>query len=247
MQMSDVKVNEGLLVIDKSPGPTSFDVVREVRRIAGGEKVGHSGSLDPFASGVLVLMLGRATRLSQVLTETDKVYRARVLLGTATDTMDLTGQVTGTEPVPSLCSQDIERVLRGLEGTWEQVPPVYSAKKVNGVRLYKLARQDIRIKLAPIPVKLHQLKLLAFESPFIDLQVHCSKGTYVRSLAGEIGQRLGTVAHLYELRRLACGPFSIDESVTLADLKNNAPDCLKKGYGNYLRYLRGQGRALELQ
>ncbi len=229
---------EGLLVIDKTPGPTSFDIVREVRRLAGGEKVGHTGSLDPFATGVLVLLLGRATRLSQSILDADKVYRARLELGSNTDTMDRTGQVTEKMPIPDLSSDRIASVIKGFEGVWEQVPPAFSAKKINGVRLYELARQDIRVKLSPIPVKLYRIDMLGFESPYVDFEVHCSKGTYVRSLAQEIGAKLGTRAHLVELRRLMCGGFSVDESMTLSHFSESVEENLEKGYGNYVRYLR---------
>lgn len=230
--------HEGLLVIDKHPGPTSFDVVREVKKLAGGEKVGHTGSLDPFASGVLVLLLGKATRLSQSLLDADKVYRAKLQLGVATHTLDRTGEISNTKPVPVCDLEQVRAVLKGFEGTWEQVPPSYSAKKINGVRLYELARQDIHVKLSPVPVKLFRVDLIAFNTPFIEFEVHCSKGTYVRSLASEIGLRLGTVAHLTELRRLMCGSFSIDQSVTLAGFSEQVSEHLEKGYSNYVKYLR---------
>ncbi|MBI1859912.1 MAG: tRNA pseudouridine(55) synthase TruB [Deltaproteobacteria bacterium] len=238
MLRPEISHREGLLVIDKHPGPTSFDVVREVKRLAGGEKVGHTGSLDPFASGVLVLLLGKATRLSQTLIDADKVYRAKLQLGLATATMDCTGEVSERKGVPEIAEDQVRAVLKGFEGIWEQVPPAYSAKKVNGVRLYELARQDIHVKLSPIPVKLFRVDLISFESPSIEFEVHCSKGTYVRSLAHEIGQRLGTVAHLTELRRLMCGNFSIDQSVTLDGFSEQVSDHLRKGYTNYVKYLR---------
>lgn len=230
--------NESLLVIDKSPGPTSFDIVREVKRLSGGAKVGHTGSLDPFASGVLVLLLGRATKLSGTLLESDKVYRASLKLGEETDSQDCTGRVIEEKSVPPLTRNNVDAVIEGLEGVWNQVPPVYSAKKVNGIRLYELARQDIYVRLTPIPVKLFRMKLISFQSPIIEFQVHCSKGTYVRSLASEIGRRLGTVAHLVELRRLACGSFSIDDSVTLPSFAQCVSDHLDRGYNHYLKYLR---------
>ena len=237
MMPSSLK-REGLLVIDKSVGPTSFDVVRDVKRLSGGEKVGHTGSLDPFASGVLVLLLGKATRLSQSLLDADKVYRAKLQLGIATNTLDRTGEVSQTKDVPQLSRDIVLEVLKKFEGVWEQVPPAYSAKKINGVRLYELARQDIHVKLNPIPVRLFRVDLISFESPVIEFEVHCSKGTYVRSLAAEIGLRLGTVAHLIELRRLMCGSFSIEQSVTVQGFSEQTQDQLKIGYSNYVKYLR---------
>lgn len=234
---------ESLLVIDKSPGPTSFDIVREVKRLCAAEKVGHTGSLDPFASGVMVLLLGRATKLSQSLLEADKVYRAKLKLGVQTDSFDCTGRVVQEQEVPIISQEMVESVLKGFVGIWEQVPPAYSAKKINGVRLYALARQDIHVRLAPIPVQLFKLELVSFEAPYIEFIVHCSKGTYVRSLASEIGKRLSTVAHLVELRRLACGTFSVDESVTLPRFAETVLDCLDTGYGNYVKYLRACGNS----
>jgi tRNA pseudouridine55 synthase len=233
--------NDGLLVMDKQPGPTSFDVVREVRRLSGGVKVGHTGSLDPFASGVLILLLGRATKLSQELLESDKVYRATVQLGSATDTMDCTGKITEEQPVPALSVEHVASVLASFGGVWHQVPPSYSAKKVHGVRLYELARQDVHVRLEPIAVKLYRIQLLSFENNRVSFETCCSKGTYVRSLAHEFGKRLGTVGHLFELRRLACGSFSIDDSVTLERFSSQVQEWLKTGYGNYLRFLRSRG------
>lgn len=234
-------MKEALLVIDKTPGPTSFDVVRQVKRLVAGEKVGHTGSLDPFASGVLVLLLGRATKLSNVLLNADKSYYATVKLGEETDTMDRTGQVGRALPVPALTREDVEACLKSFVGEWHQTPPMFSAKKIHGVRLYELARQNISVRRQPIPVNLYEMKLVKFESPVIEFEVHCSKGTYIRSLAAEIGQRLGTVAHLAELRRLSCGDFRLEESITLERLKNELPACMETGYRNYVKLLRAEG------
>jgi tRNA pseudouridine55 synthase len=232
-------MNEAVLVIDKCAGPTSFDVVREVKKLVRDAKVGHSGSLDPFATGVLVIMLGKATKLSGLLLNADKRYRAVVQLGESTDTMDVTGQVLKSQAVPSLDSKQIEAVLQSFEGEWLQTPPMYSAKKLHGVRLYDLARQNIWVKRQPIPVQLYEVRLLKWESPCLELEVHCSKGTYVRSLADEIGKRLGTVGFLKELRRLACGNFTLMDSLTIDDLSRNTTQALSAGYANYLKLLRG--------
>jgi tRNA pseudouridine55 synthase len=234
-------MNEMVLVVDKQDGPTSFDVVRKVKRIlGGGAKVGHAGSLDPFATGVLVVLTGKATKLSDALLTADKTYRAWVKLGESTDTMDRTGTVEKTAPVPVLTAAKVEEVLLGLQGEWWQTPPMYSAKKVQGVRLYELARQNIRIKREPIAVQLHRLQLLSFQDGVVEFEVSCSKGTYIRSLAEEVGVRLGTVAHLKELRRLSCGEFAIAESVTLEDLEANRGDWQQKGFRNYRRLLQGE-------
>ncbi len=234
-------MREALLVIDKSPGPTSFDIVRQVKRLVAGEKVGHTGSLDPFASGVLVLLLGRATKLSNVLLNADKSYHATVKLGDETDTMDRTGTVTSTIPVPKFTFAEIDRVLQSFQGEWMQTPPMYSAKKIQGVRLYELARQNISVRREPIAVQLHELKLLSYNEPYIEFEVHCSKGTYIRSLAAELGTRLGTAAHLAELRRLTCGNFTLEESVSVDKLGEALPSWMETGYRNYMKLLRAEG------
>lgn len=234
-------MNEMVLVVDKCDGPTSFDVVRSVKNILGGDaKVGHAGSLDPFATGVLVVLTGKATKLSDALLTADKSYRAWAKLGEATDTMDRTGTVEKTAEVPALSVERVEAELKGLVGEWWQTPPMYSAKKVHGVRLYELARQNIRVRRPPIPVLLHRMELKSFADNVIEFEVTCSKGTYIRSLAEEIGRRLGTVAHLKELRRLSCGEFSLADSVTLGDLAADLPTWQTKGYRNYRKLLQGE-------
>jgi tRNA pseudouridine55 synthase len=229
-----------VLVIDKSIGPTSFDVVRDVRRFYRGEKVGHAGSLDPFATGVLVLLLGKATKLSGTLLNADKSYAATLKLGEATDTMDCTGTVIKTAPLVDITEERVREVLKSFEGEWMQVPPMYSAKKKEGVRLYELARKNIEIDREPIPVQLYRVEFKQMELPYISFEVHCSKGTYIRVLADEIGKRLSSVAHLSALRRLTCGGFSIDESVTVDTLSKEAGNWLEKGYKNYIRLLTSE-------
>jgi len=233
-----VPSRETLLVIDKVPGPSSFDVVRQVRRLLGGDKTGHTGSLDPFASGVLVLLTGKACKLSDTLLTADKSYRARVKLGEATDTMDRTGMVTETVPVPELTLETIGTTLRSFVGEWRQVPPMYSAKKVQGVRLYRLARQKIEVRREPIPVQLYRVEAIHYEAPYLDFEVHCSKGTYIRSLADEIARRLGTVGHLAELRRLSCGSFSLGDSLTVEALAQDLEGGIARGLQNYRRLLQ---------
>jgi tRNA pseudouridine55 synthase len=210
-----------LFLIDKTPGPTSFDVVRQVKNLIGDSKVGHTGSLDPFASGLLILLSGKATRLSDVLLTSDKSYFATVKLGERTDTLDRTGTIDATAEIPELTEEKIKEVLQGFEGEWLQTPPAFSAKKVHGVRLYELARQNIKVRRPKIPVQLHQLEFISYKKPFLEFTVTCSKGTYVRALASELGERLGTVAHLAELRRLSCGSFDIKRSVTVEELQEN--------------------------
>ena len=231
-------MDEALLVIDKAVGPTSFDVVRKVKRLVPGVKVGHSGSLDPFASGTLVLLLGRATKLSGLLLNADKIYHATMKLGVATDALDCTGKVVDEKPVPALTEEVVAKTLAGFQGTWNQVPPMFSAKKIQGVRLYELARKQIAVPREPVPVELHELKLLKFEGDVVEFYVHCSKGTYVRSLAAELAERLGTVGHLTALRRLACGPYKLEEALTLEQLTADVTGALANGYRQYVRLVR---------
>lgn len=233
---------EGLFVVDKQPGPTSFDIVRQMKRVFPGAKIGHTGSLDPFASGVLVLLVGRATKLSNALLNADKRYRATVFLGSSTDSMDRTGKVTQTSEVPELTQEHIESVIKGFVGEWNQVPPMYSAKKVQGVRLYELARQNISVERQSVAVQLYEMKLVRWESPWLEFDVHCSKGTYVRSLAHELGARLGTEAHLHDLRRTTCGEFTLEDAVSLDALSKEKEKCVEQGFKNYLRLLRSEAK-----
>jgi len=234
-------VSEALFVVDKVPGPTSFDVVRTVREMLGGAKVGHAGSLDPFASGVLVLLVGKATKLSGLLLNADKKYYGVIRLGEWTDTLDPTGTIEKTAPVPALTEEKIKEVLKSFEGTWAQTPPMYSAKKLHGVRLYELARQDIRVRRQPIDVILHEVKFISYTEPELHFEVSCSKGTYIRSLAEEIGERLGTVAHLKELRRLSCGQYTLGEALTVQALEGQIPTAWKKGAELYRGLLQSEG------
>lgn len=230
-------MNAGVLIVDKQAGPTSFDVVRDVKRIYRGTKVGHAGSLDPFATGVLVLLLGKATRLSNLLLNADKSYRAKLKLGVATDSMDVTGNVSGEMPVPELTEAQVRAVLKSFEGEWNQTPPMFSAKKIDGVRLYTLARQNIEVEREKIPVQLYSMELISMDLPYIEFEVSCSKGTYIRALADEIGKKLGSLAHLTELRRLSCGQFQLSESKTVEDLKGDLDGAYRMAYEHYVRLL----------
>ena len=205
---------DGVLVIDKPEGPTSHDVVAMVRRALGEKRVGHTGTLDPLATGVLPLVLGRATRLVRFLTASDKDYEATVLFGVTTDTLDVTGEETsrsGASP-----SRDaLAAALRAFEGEQMQVPPAYSAKKVGGRRAYDFARQDEPVELAAVPVRVSRLELLDFGNNRCRLSLTCSAGFYVRSLVRDVGERCGTGATLEALRRTRSGEFTIDEAVPL--------------------------------
>ncbi len=230
-----------VLVIHKPAGPTSFDIIRELKKIYPGEKIGHAGSLDPFATGVLVILFGKATKLSGALLNADKSYRALMELGKTTDSLDVTGQVTGEKAVPVLVEEEVKKVLRDFEGEWLQTPPMFSAKKIEGVRLYTLARKGHEVAREKVPVQIFALELLKLESPHLEFAVHCSKGTYVRALAAELGEKLGTCAYLKTLQRLSCGEFHLGESVTLEDLRERPELITELGYGNYVRLLSREG------
>ncbi len=206
---------DGVLLLNKPNGLTSHDVVARARKIFGTKKVGHAGTLDPFATGLLVLCLGKATRIVEYLTGCDKTYTATMRLGQSTDTQDLTGQVLTTRPVPEFSSVELNKVFAGFVGSIEQTPPMYSAKRVAGTRLYTLARQGKIVERAARPVRIHALELHDVTLPDIRFRVSCSSGTYIRTLAHDIGECLGCGAHLTTLQRTHIGGFSLDDAVSL--------------------------------
>ena len=207
----------GVLVVDKPAGPTSHDVVAVVRRRLRGTKVGHTGTLDPFATGVLPIVIGRATRLARYLSGADKEYDAVIRLGKATDTHDSTGAVVFEAPggLPLPVPGTVAAVLDSYRGTWMQTPPAYSAKLAGGVRAYDQARRGESVELAPVSVTVSELELLSVDGPFLRIRLVSSAGFYVRALAHDIGLRLGTGATLERLRRLRSGPFRLADAVTL--------------------------------
>lgn len=209
---------DGILVMDKPPGMTSNKLLQIVKRQFSAEKAGHTGSLDPMATGVLPLCFGEATKVSQYLLDADKRYLARVHLGVSTSTGDADGEVTASHAVPELSRDSVEEVLASFVGDIEQVPSVYSALKQDGVPLYKLARQGKEIREKRRIVTIHSIVLKGWANPDIDIEVSCSKGTYIRSLAEDIGKRLGCGAHLTMLRRSGAGPFLLDACHTLEEL-----------------------------
>lgn len=230
----------GFLVVDKPPGVTSHDVVAIVRAVTGLKKVGHTGTLDPFATGVLPLALGGATRLIQYLDENEKVYDAQVLLGSATDTGDPTGTVVEEAPVPPLARAGVEAVLATFLGPRMQRPPRYSAVKVQGRPLYAYAREGTMMEAQPRPIRIDGLELLEIAPPRLRILIRCSRGTYARVLAEEIGVALGTVGHLEELRRTGSGPFRIEHAVGLsriAEIVSGSPE-----WTRVLRPARGEER-----
>ena len=204
----------GILIVDKPQGLTSNGVVSRLKRWSNAKKVGHTGALDPMATGVLPVVFGEAAKFSQYGLDADKGYLARVQLGSATDTLDADGNVVLVKPIPRLTESNILAVLGSLTGPMMQVPPMVSALKYQGQPLYKLARQGQEIERLPRPIQVFSNELLDFDSTtgWIDICVRCSKGTYIRSLAESIGEALGTVAHLSRLRRDLSGGFSLDQA-----------------------------------
>ncbi|HJR61977.1 MAG TPA: tRNA pseudouridine(55) synthase TruB [Vicinamibacterales bacterium] len=212
---------DGVLVIDKPAGPTSHDVVARARRALGETRIGHTGTLDPLATGVLPLVIGKATRLASLLSSTDKAYDAGIRLGASTDTYDAAGTVSAGGPAgdfTKIQALQVEEVLSAFRGRIEQMPPPYSAKKVGGVPAYKLARKQKPTALAAAPVTVHELILVGMEAGLVRLRLVASAGFYVRSLAHDLGVRLGCGAHLETLRRTRAGRFGLDVAVALEDL-----------------------------
>jgi tRNA pseudouridine55 synthase len=208
----------GVLVVDKPAGMTSHDVVNRVRRIAGTRKVGHLGKLDPMATGVLPLLIERATRLAQFFNKADKVYEASVRFGFATDTYDAEGKATSEPAAVELDAGTLEQALQKFRGKLAQVPPPVSAKKINGTPAYKLARANVEFTLAPVEVEVFSLELLQAQGDTAEIRVHCSAGTYIRSIAHDVGQKLGCGAHLSRLRRIRSGSFDSPMARTLDQL-----------------------------
>jgi len=213
-----VETLSGVLVVDKPGGWTSHDVVNRVRRIAGTRKVGHLGTLDPMATGVLPLLTGRATRLAQFFRKADKVYEGTIRFGFATDTYDAEGKAVTEEVDVSLERADVEDLLTKFVGRTPQVPPPVSAKKIQGTPVYKLARQNIAVQLDPVEVEIHSIDLLRCEKNEIDVRIHCGSGVYVRSVAHDLGQMVGCGAFLKTLRRLSSGGFDLAMARTLDEL-----------------------------
>lgn len=206
------------MLLDKPVGLTSNQALQTVKHLLNACKAGHSGSLDPIATGLLPLFFGEATKLTQFLLNADKRYWTVFRLGQSTATYDSEGEVTATRPV-SAGRRDIERALERFRGEIEQVPPMYSAIKHQGEALYKLARAGVEIERAPRPVTIHEIKLLTFENDLLTLEIACSKGTYVRSLAHDLGEALGCGAHVVQLRRTGIGRVGIEHAVPLERLQ----------------------------
>jgi len=209
----------GIFNIDKPAGWTSFQVVSLVRRLSGVRRVGHAGTLDPSATGVLVVCLGQATRLIEYMMEATKVYRAEVRLGITTDTLDATGTPVSQADPSNIGRQQVEKALTAFVGEIDQVPPMFSALKYNGQPLYRYARAQRQVERQARRVTIHRLQLLAFQPPLATIEVECGKGTYIRALAHDLGQQLGCGAHLAALARLRVGPFTLDDACSPPQLE----------------------------
>ena len=210
-----------ILNIYKPKGWTSFDVVKKVRGILNEKKVGHGGTLDPFAEGVLILGTGADTKQLTAISGTDKEYKAILLLGSKTDTQDTEGTVVDEKEIPQLSNEQIESVLKSFIGEQLQIPPMYSAKKVNGKRLYTLARKNIEVKREPSLINIFDIELIEYNSPYISFKVRCSKGTYIRVLGSDIAEKLGTIGHLTALKRIKVGDYTLNDTIQISTLETN--------------------------
>jgi tRNA pseudouridine55 synthase len=221
--MSLTATPDGVLLVDKAAGMTSHDVVALVRRRLSIKKVGHCGTLDPLATGLLLLTLGRGTKIQDLLMSEDKEYAGTMTLGATTDTQDRAGQILEERPVPPLTEDNVRAAFEKFRGDFYQMPPMVSAIKQGGVPLYKLARQGKTVEREPRLVHVYSYTIQQIASPDIDFSVSCSKGFYVRTYAHDIGEELGCGAHLKELRRTRSGRFPVDGAVTVEELQNSDP------------------------
>jgi tRNA pseudouridine55 synthase len=209
---------DGIIVVDKDPGPSSFKVVERIRNLLRVKRAGHAGTLDPFASGVLVVLLNQGTKLSPFLMSQDKVYQAALRLGIETDTQDLTGRIIGENPIGGVTGEDIKGNILQFLGSREQVPPPYSAVHYRGQRAYELARSGSEADLKARDVRIDYINILSVDLPTVWIEVGCSAGTYIRALAADMGRSLGTGAHLTFLRRIKSGPFLLDNAFTVTQI-----------------------------
>ena len=230
---------DGIIIINKPKNYTSHDIVRKAKKLLN-EKVGHTVTLDPNATGVLPLLIGKGTLLSKYLIEHDKIYEAVLKLGEKTDTADGEGKVLESQNVEQsiLKKENIERIFNNLEGKQEQIPPMYSAIKLNGKKLYEYARKGIEVEVKPRTIEIYKLELIKIEDMEIIFRVSCSKGTYIRTLCEKIAEELGTIGYMKELKRIQVGEFNIKDSITIEELENqeivsNKFITIEKYFSNY--------------
>lgn len=219
MSLQPAKEMEGVLLVDKPKGMTSHDVVYHLRRKLQMKKIGHAGTLDPMATGLLIMLIGKATRISQFLISVDKVYEGEATLGVLTDSQDAEGEIMETRPVPELTAAQITETMKTFLGDQYQTPPMHSAIKIDGVPLYKLARKGEEVVREPRFIRVSSLVLNSLTLPQFTFTLHCSKGTYVRTIAYDMGQKLGCGAHLSGLRRTGSGKFTIGQCLPLEQIE----------------------------
>jgi tRNA pseudouridine55 synthase len=215
----------GILNVNKPGDCTSFSIVARIRRMTGKKRVGHAGTLDPAATGVLPICLGQATRITEYLHAFSKEYVANIEFGVSTDTFDGQGRVMSCKDASGVTLSSLQHELEAFEGIVDQVPPVYSAIKINGRQSYSLAREGIKISLQPRQIRIDRLEMLAFEPPYLKLRILCSKGTYIRSLANDLGEKLGCGAYLKELVRTAYGQFTLGDSHSPEEIQSAVESC----------------------
>ena len=219
---SNINFNEGYtLLIDKKLDWTSFDVVRKIRNITKSKKVGHAGTLDPLASGLLIICTGKHTKKINEFLNLDKTYTGRFVIGSTTPSHDLETEIENTKSISGINKNEVEKIVNSFLGIQLQRPPKYSAVKIDGKRAYELARKEQDVKIKEKEIKINEFKILNFSSPVIEFYISCSKGTYIRSLARDIGLRLGCGAYLSELRRTKIGNFDVDDASTIEEFEFN--------------------------
>lgn len=231
-------VDSGLLLIDKLEGPSSAQVVHRVKVLLGAKKVGHLGTLDPFASGLLVLGINEGTKVADLFLSAAKSYRGIMVLGVETDSQDATGTIVQVRAVPALGKAELEKLEQQFSGDLRQVPPMFSALKRDGVPLYRLARQGKEVPREPRSIRVERLQLSQLGKDEVEIELTCSRGTYVRTLAADMGQSLGCGAHLKSLRRIACGHLTVDRAVTLDELEQIDSKALVLSLEKALDHLR---------
>jgi tRNA pseudouridine55 synthase len=219
MSLKPAKEIEGVLLVDKPGGMTSHDVVYRLRRKLSMQRIGHAGTLDPMATGLLIMLIGKATRISQYLISVDKVYEGEITLGVTTNSQDADGEVMETRPVPELTEAQVRTAMQTFLGDQYQMPPMFSAIKIDGVPLYKKARQGEEVVREPRFIRVSSFELLSFNLPKLTFRLACTKGTYVRTIAHDLGQKLGCGGHLSALRRTGSGKFTIDRCTPLAEIQ----------------------------
>lgn len=236
--MQEFSALDGALLIDKPAGPTSHDVVDAIRRQFQIKKVGHCGTLDPGATGLLIIVLGRGTKLSEKLMADDKVYEGTIKLGETTNTHDADGELVSSLPVPPLTLEELNAAAAGFVGDQMQTPPMVSAIKKGGVPLYKLARKGVEVEREPRLIHVYQFRFSAYREPAGSFRLACTKGTYVRTVAHELGQKLGCGAHLASLRRVASGQFDVAKAIPLGELLKLTPRQLEERVMPFLTLAR---------